>query len=115
MNDYMIYRLKLKNEGKPAKEKKPGKIAQFSKKRQRANRQYSEKSRPMWKGKHCAISAPGCTGTAQGIHHKKGKSSIELLLDEKHWIPACNHCNAWVEIFPIEAEKKGFKVSRLKK
>ena len=115
MNDYMIYRLKLKNEGKPAKEKKVHKIAQFSKKRQRANREYAEKSRPYWKGKQCEIKAPGCFGMAQGIQHKKGKSSTELLLDERYWIPACNHCNTWVEIYPAEAEKKGFKLSRLKK
>ncbi|SEV88638.1 hypothetical protein SAMN05428988_0127 [Chitinophaga sp. YR573] len=115
MNDYMIYRLALKNGMKPPEKKKPGKIARFSKKRQRANREYAEKSRPLWIGKHCAISAPGCTGTAQGIHHKKGKSSIELLLDERYWIPACNHCNTWCEIFPAEAEKEGFKISRLKK
>jgi hypothetical protein len=115
MTDYLAYRLKLKNEGKPAKEKKNQKIAQFSKKRQRANRKYAEKSQPLWRGRHCEIRAPGCTGTAQGIHHKKGKSSIELLLDERYWIPSCNHCNNWVEIYPTEAEKLGFKLSRLKK
>lgn len=115
MNDYMIYRLALKNGQKPIEKKKPSKISQFSKKREKANREYSKESRPYWIGKHCTIQAPGCTGTAQGIHHKKGKSSIELLLDERYWIPACNHCNTWVECFPAEAEKKGFKLSRLKK
>jgi len=115
MNDYMIYRLKLKNEGKLPVVKKPGKIAQFSKKRQKANREYADKSRPYWVGKQCSIKAAGCSGMAQGIQHKKGKSSVELLMDEKYWIPSCNHCNQWVEIFPAEAEKKGFKLSRLKK
>lgn len=115
MNDYLAYRLKLKNEGKPPKVNQPVKIAQFSKKRQKANREYAEKSRPRWVGKQCKISAPGCTGMAQGIHHKKGKSSIELLLDERFWIQSCNNCNTWVELYPAEAEKKGFKLSRLKK
>jgi len=115
MNDYMIYRLALKNGMKPVEKKSAGKIAQFSKKREKLNREYAKKSRPYWVGQHCVITAPGCTGTAQGIHHKKGKSNEELLMDERYWIPACNHCNTWVEIYPAEAEKKGFKLSRLKK
>lgn len=72
MNDYMIYRLALKNGMKPVEKKKPGKIAQFSKKRQRANREYAEISRPLWVGRQCKVSAPGCTGMAQGIHHPEG-------------------------------------------
>jgi len=99
----------------PVEKPKAAKIPQFSKKREKVNREYAMKSRPHWVGKHCAITAPGCTGTAQGIHHKKGKSNIELLMDERYWIPACNHCNTWVEMYPAEAEKKGFKLSRLKK
>lgn len=38
MNEYLIYRLALKNGMKPVEKKKPGKIAQYSKKRQKANR-----------------------------------------------------------------------------
>lgn len=116
MSDYLAYRLKLKNEGKPQKVKKPVKIRQYSKKRQRANREYAEKSRPWWKGKQCAIRSPGCTGAATGIHHLKGKSSTELLLDERYWVPACGYCNTiWVEENHAEAVKNGFKLSRLKK
>ena len=77
MNDYLAYRQKLKLEGKPQKVKKRVKIRQYSKKRQRANREYAEKSRPWWQGKACAIRAPGCNKQAEGIHHMKGKSNIE--------------------------------------
>lgn len=115
MNDYLIYRLKLKNEGKPPAVKKPVKIQQYSKKRQKANREYAEKSRPVWKGKPCAIKAKGCTGLAQGIHHIEGKSSIELLLDESKWMVCCHHCNQFVESNDAWAREKGFKISRLKK
>lgn len=115
MNDYMIYRLKLKNEGKPPAVKKPVKIRQYSKKRQKANREYAEKSRPVWKGKPCQIKAKGCTGLSEGIHHMEGKSSIELLLDESKWMVCCNSCNQFVEKHDAWAREKGFKLSRLKK
>jgi hypothetical protein len=115
MNDYMIYRLALKNGMKPPEKKKPNKIRQFSKKRQRANRKYTKKSRPIWVGKQCTIKAPGCTGMAQGIHHPKGKSSIVLLLDENNMMASCNHCNTWVEVHDKQAREMGLKKSRLKK
>lgn len=115
MNDYLAYRLKLKNEGKPPKVKKRVKIAQYSKKRQRANREYAEKSRPWWQGKACAIRAPGCNKQAEGIHHMKGKSNIDLLLDERFWLPSCHQCNSYVEQNHEWAVKKGFKLSGLKK
>lgn len=116
MSDYLNYRRQLKNEGKSPKEKKRVKIAPYSKKRQRANREYYEKSRPFWQGKQCAIRSPGCTGAATGIHHLKGKSSTALLLDQRFWVPACGYCNTiWVEVNHAEAAAKGFKLSRLKK
>ena len=113
MNDYLAYRLKLKNEGKPPKQKKRVKIAQYSKKRQRANREYAEKSRPWWQGKQCAIRAPGCTGQGMCIHHMKGKSSIELLMDERWWMVSCFSCNLWVEENDAEARRLGYKISRI--
>lgn len=113
MNDYLKYRLQIKNEGKPPQQKKPRKIAPFSKKRQAANKVYAEKSRPFWKGKTCQIRSPVCTGAAQGIHHRKGKATISDLLDERYWMAACNHCNAYVETNDAWARRLGFKVSRI--
>lgn len=50
MSNYLEYRLKLKNEGKPPKEKKVYRIPRESKKRAKINREYAKKSRPVWRG-----------------------------------------------------------------
>jgi hypothetical protein len=112
MNDYLRYRQKLKLEGKPPQEKKRYKIAQYSKKRQAANSEYAEKSRPFWKDLPCQIKSPVCTGMAQGVHHRKGKATIKLLLDKRYWMRACNQCNSYVESHHEWAARLGFKLSR---
>lgn len=113
MDSYLEYRRRLKIEGKPVVEKKVKKIRPYSKKRDKINREYYDKSRPFWKDKSCGIRSNDCTGAAQGIHHLAGKGTIELLMDENNWIPACNACNLWCETHHAEAVKKGFKRSRL--
>lgn len=115
METYLQYRLRLKNEGRPPKEKKVKQIKPFSDNRAKINREYSAKSRPVWKGKDCGIKSKDCTGKAQGIHHLAGKATIELLLDENNWVPACNACNLWCETHHADAVEKGFKKSRLNK
>lgn len=115
MNDYLAYRLKLKNEGKPQKVKKPVKIRQYSKKRQRANREYSAKTRPLWQGVPCKIRSPDCSGLSQGMHHLEGKETIEKLLNTDKMVSCCNPCNGYVEKHPKWAEERGFKLSRLTK
>ncbi len=115
MNDYLAYRQKLKLEGKPPKEKKRVKIAPYSKKRQRANREYAKVSKPLWEGQPCQIRSKLCTGRAQGIHHPKGKGTIDLLVDPNNMISCCHACNGWCESNHAEAEAAGFKKSRLKK
>lgn len=97
---------------KPEPVKKTYTIPKVSKKRAATNREYAAKSKPVWKGKSCEIKAPGCTGKAQGIHHLKGKVSSEMLLDDKWWKPACNHCNTWVEVNDAEARRLGLKLSK---
>jgi hypothetical protein len=115
MSDYLQYRKKLKLESKPPKQKKRYKIAQYSKKRQRANREYSAKTRPLWQGVPCKIRSPECTGMSQGMHHLKGKATIEDLLNTDNMICCCNPCNGYVERHHDWAVRKGFKLSRLKK
>ncbi|ACU61308.1 hypothetical protein [Chitinophaga pinensis] len=115
MSDYLNYRQQLKLSGKQPKEKKRVKIQQYSKKRQRANREYFPKSRLFWEGKQCVIRAPGCTGAAQCVNHRKGKSSIDLLLDERYWEPACFHCNNYIEDHHQWGADRGHKLSRNKK
>lgn len=115
METYLEYRRRIKNEGKPEVKKKMRKIKPYSEKRAKVNREYSSRSRPFWKGKPCGIKSKDCTGQAQGIHHPAGKGTIELLMDENNWIPACNACNLWCESHHAEAIEKGFKKSRLNK
>lgn len=117
MTPYLQYLQRLKLGQVPPPTKKPRKkIKPFSDKRAKLNREYAEKSRPYWKGKDCAIRAPGCQKKASGIHHMKGKDSPELLMDKKWWLPACTYCNCiWLEENDAEARRLGFKVSRLNK
>ena len=112
---YLEQRRDLKNGKPPEKQKRVSQIKPFSKKRQTLNKEYAAKSQPYWKEKQCAINAPGCTGRAQGIHHMKGKTSKELLLDEKYWLAACNHCNHWIEQNDKSARMMGFKLSKFSK
>lgn len=113
--NYLEYRLKLKLEGKPPKEKKVYRIPRESKKRAKINREYAKKSRPVWRGQPCEVKLKGCTGMAEGIQHIRGKVTMELLLDSDNWIPCCNSCNQRCESHPWEAEEKGAKKTRLTK
>jgi hypothetical protein len=113
---YLEYRRALKNGQKPPAEKpEPNKIAQVSEKREAQNREYAKKSRPFWKGKRCQAQLPGCTGNAEGVHHLKGKSSVELLMDESNWMAVCNHCNGQIEVNDAAARDLGLKKSKFKK
>ena len=113
MNDYMQYRLRLKNEGCPSKEKKFRNIKPFSDKRAKINREYAKLTKPLWEGKECQIKAPGCQGRATGMHHLRGKDTIERLLNIKEMIPACNYCNGiWIEEHSKEAKELGLKLLR---
>lgn len=113
MENYLQYRLRLKNEGCPPKEKKFRKIKPFSDKRAKINREYAKLTKALWEGKECQVKAPGCQGRATGMHHLRGKDTIERLMNTKEMIPACNHCNGiWIEEHSEEAEKLGLKLSR---
>lgn len=94
-------------------DKKPKALRQFTPKRQKVNLVYDRKARDFREANpFCRINSPVCTRATQGVHHKKGKSTIELLLDKNFWMPACNACNLWVEENHKEAVKLGFKLSR---
>jgi len=73
---------------------------------------YSKKKKAWIEDKVCAV----CGREAKVIHHKKGKSSIELLLDERFWLPVCDGlCHYYIENQPNQAKEKGYSVSRLAK
>lgn len=60
----------------------------------------------------CEILTAQCTGTAQGLHHKKGRGVH--LLNKKFLIRACNACHRVLEDDPQFAIDNGFSVSRHK-
>lgn len=113
MNEYMKYRQQLKNGQVQPANKAPKKIKPVSDKRAILNTEYAKESRPFWKGKQCQIRSPVCTGSAQGIHHRKGKATKALLMDKRYWMAACNFCNSYVENNDAWARMMGYKVSRI--
>ena len=90
-------------------------IASQSEKRKSDQRAYLKivdrmlKENPM-----CEIKETGCTGKAQGLHHRV-KRSPATLLDETKLMRACNNCNLWVELHPLDAINKGYSISKFKK
>jgi hypothetical protein len=89
-------------------------IAAVSKKRDKINRQEYKPIAQKYLQAHprCELQMEGCTQKAQGIHHLKGKSSTELLLDVRFFKAACNHCNLMVEVKDQEAREKELKLSK---
>lgn len=100
---------------KAAKPKKKVGRKMFSQKRTELNKEYKKQSK-LFLATHpiCQIQAPGCTGKAQGVHHKAGRVG-KMLMNIIFWLSACNHCNLWIETHDKEAREKGFKVSKFKK
>lgn len=101
--------------GHIAQEDKPKpRLRQYSVKREKINRmEYKPLARGyMLEHPFCEIRLPGCTGAAEGIHHTKGKATIELLLDVRFFKSACNHCNTDLERKDAEARRRGLKLSK---
>lgn len=94
-------------------DKKPKKLKQFSDKRAKVNVDYNRESREYREANpFCKINSPVCTGKTQGVHHMKGKSTIELLMDKRFWKPACNACNGYCEDHSEWAKENGHKLSK---
>lgn len=110
MSRYLEERRQAMWNGKPPKEEKVYRIPRESKKRAKINREYSKASRPVWKNKPCRMRLKGCTGVSQGIHHPRGKVTLDLLMDPNNWVECCNSCNQRCESHPSEAGE--FKKSR---
>lgn len=64
------------------------------------------------KNKMCQVQLPGCTRYAQGVHHKKGKATKDLYLDESYWMASCNFCNLRIEEIGERAYELGLKIRR---
>jgi hypothetical protein len=92
-------------------DKKPGRIAMYSKKRKVINRDYDKEAKE-FRENHpdCEIRSPVCTGHTQGVHHKKGRG--QYLLAKEFWAGACNPCNVYIEDHPVWAREHGHKLSK---
>lgn len=94
------------------KEEKP--IAKQSDTMKDAMKVYTKKA-TAYKRLHpiCEAKIEGvCSKVTTDIHHKKGKSSQELLLDEKYWLAVCRKCHQVLEQNPAWAKQNGFSLSR---
>lgn len=63
---------------------------------------------------HCP-SCKVCGGPASEVHHQKGRSSVDLLLDTQFWIAVCHRCHVEIEYRPQWAKERGFSLDRLTK
>ena len=59
---------------------------------------------------YCELKLKGCTHFATCVHHKKGKHSKQLYLDEKFWMASCINCNRVVEEIGEKAYELGLKI-----
>lgn len=95
--------------------KGPEKIQQLSDKRKDIQKEYVKIVKEMLnENPYCEIRVEGCQGKATGAHHQK-KRTPATILDRRFLIRACNWCQKWCELHPLEAIDKGFSVSKFQK
>jgi hypothetical protein len=94
-------------------DKKQAKIKVYSDKRAKINReQYQPAAKEYIRANQvCSIKSLVCTGTAQCVHHSKGKKTIHELLDVTYWKSSCYACNSWVESNDETARAQGHKLN----
>lgn len=99
----------------PAPEKKTAKpIAKQSEKRKVDQREYVKIVKAMLKeNPNCDIKESGCQVRASGLHHMK-KRTPKTFLDKQFLKRACDSCNSWAELHPLEAIRKGHSISKFK-
>lgn len=61
--------------------------------------------------KFCRVQMEGCTKVANTVHHVKGRIG-EQKFKQEDWLPACGHCNIFLEQQDFEAREKGVKKSK---
>lgn len=110
---YLLERRKRMLE-KNIEKKEIKRISPVSDKRKLVNKVYKKIVKEILdKDNKCKIKAPGCTVIAQGLHHVV-KRSPGNLTDKENLIPACNHCNSYLESHDSWARKHGFVKSKFK-
>jgi hypothetical protein len=94
-------------------DKKQSPIKPFSEKRAKINRNgYYPKVRKYLETRQvCEINSPVCTIQATCVNHKKGRKTIDLLLNKDYWQPSCRPCNNYIEQYDKWARKNGHKLN----
>jgi len=93
------------------KVKKIYRLRPFSKKRADINKVYSVEAKKFREENPlCRINSPVCIINTQGVHHVKGKATVQLLMDKKFWKPSCNPCNGYIEDHSQWAQENGHKI-----
>ena len=115
MTPFLLHLRDLKNGKAPAVAVKKKPLPKQSEKRKVDQKEYRKIVKEFLKvDPNCDIKETGCEKKATGLHHKT-KRSPSTFLDRKNLIRACNNCQLWVEIHPLEAIEKGYSISKFKK
>jgi hypothetical protein len=72
--------------------------------------EYARIKKDWIKGKQCAVFPDK---PAQDIHHMKGRSSLDLILDVTYWLPVSREGHIKIENNPKWAKEKEFSLERL--
>lgn len=99
-------------------------IAQVSEKQAEANAEYYQKKQAWIKGKRCAVYPELM---AKDVHHMLGRdincyaddwareNGINLLMDERFWLPVSRKGHWWIGDNDAAAREKGWVLDRLAK
>ncbi len=86
-------------------------IRKVSPKMAKALTEYSKLKKQFIKDKICPVMLIPATD----IHHMKGRSSIELLLDTRYWLAVSREGHRFIEQHPDWAKFHGYSLERLAK
>jgi hypothetical protein len=96
---------------KPVKKSARKPVKKKSAKRVNDEKEYKKiLAEMMAENDNCELKVPGvCTGKMQGGHHMKKRQGN--YLKRKYILRACNACNGWAELHPLEAVEMGISLS----
>ena len=100
-----------RNAQKPKPKKEAAKLPKFSDKMEKALKVYSLQRRLFLEDHPKCAVYPHLHATE--VHHKKGRATIELLLDEEFWLPVSRIAHHEIENNPHWARSMGYSLSRL--
>lgn len=101
---------KDKSYNKPRKKKKVNKVSDYHKE---TKRQYHKKrDKFLSERPFCEVRLEGCSHQSECVHHKAGKITRKLYLDDRYWMASCIHCNNKIEEIGQKAYDLGLKIKR---